>query len=31
MPAVGKAAMGGDCDFCSYAKERTALTLKYLK
>ena len=31
MPEVGKAAMGGDCDFCSYAKERTALTLKYLK
>lgn len=27
MPAVGKAAMGGMCDFCSYAKERTKLTL----
>jgi CRISPR/Cas system-associated exonuclease Cas4 (RecB family) len=31
MPKVGKAAMGGDCDFCSYAKERTSLTLKFLK
>ena len=31
MPKVGKAAMGGDCDFCSYAKERTELTLKFLK
>lgn len=27
VPAVGKAAMGGMCDFCSYAKERTKLTL----
>lgn len=27
MPAVGKATMGGMCDFCSYAKERTKLTL----
>ncbi len=31
MPAVGKAAMGGDCDFCLYAKARTELTLKSLK
>jgi CRISPR/Cas system-associated exonuclease Cas4 (RecB family) len=31
MPAVGKAAMGGDCDFCSYAKARTQLTLNTLK
>jgi CRISPR/Cas system-associated exonuclease Cas4 (RecB family) len=31
IPEVGRAAMGGDCDFCSYAKQRTALTLKYLK
>jgi CRISPR/Cas system-associated exonuclease Cas4 (RecB family) len=31
MPEVGKAAMGGDCDYCSYSKERTALTLKHLK
>lgn len=27
MPAVGKAAMGGDCDFCAYARQRTELTL----
>lgn len=31
IPKVGTAAMGGDCEFCTYAKERTALTLKYLK
>jgi hypothetical protein len=31
MPAIGKAAMGGDCDFCTYAKQRTELTLKHLK
>jgi CRISPR/Cas system-associated exonuclease Cas4 (RecB family) len=31
IPVVGKAAMGGDCDFCLYAKDRTELTLKYLK
>lgn len=28
MPAVGKAAMGGDCEYCAYAKARTELTLK---
>lgn len=28
MPKVGKAAMGGDCDFCAYARQRTELTLK---
>jgi hypothetical protein len=27
MPAVGRAAMGGDCDFCSYARQRTELTI----
>jgi len=27
MPPVGMAAMGGVCDFCSYAKQRTELTL----
>ena len=27
MPAVGKAAMGGECDFCAYAKARTQLTI----
>lgn len=31
MPPVGKAAMGGDCDFCSYARQRTELTLKSLQ
>lgn len=28
MPAVGTAAMGGECDFCNYARKRTELTLK---
>jgi len=28
MPAVGTAAMGGDCDFCTYARKRTELTLE---
>lgn len=27
MPAVGTAAMGGDCEFCTYARARTELTL----
>ncbi|HYH74389.1 MAG TPA: PD-(D/E)XK nuclease family protein [Candidatus Saccharimonadales bacterium] len=31
MPPVGKAAMGGECDFCAYARERTRLTLKALQ
>jgi CRISPR/Cas system-associated exonuclease Cas4 (RecB family) len=31
MPKVGKSAMGGDCEFCAYAKARTELTLKHLK
>ena len=30
MPPVGKAAMGGECDFCAYARERTKLTLSHL-
>ncbi len=30
MPAVGSAAMGGDCDFCTYARSRTELTLNHL-
>ncbi len=30
MPPVGEAAMGGDCEFCTYAKSRTLLTLKAL-
>src|SRR5581483_1551647 len=31
MPPVGQAAMGGDCEFCSYARKRTELTLKHIK
>lgn len=31
MPETGQAAMGGDCEFCSYAKARTELTLEHLK
>ena len=31
MPAVGTAAMGGECDFCAYAKARTLLTLDAIK
>lgn len=31
IPAVGKAAMGGDCDFCTYAKQRAELTIKALQ
>lgn len=30
MPAVGMAAMGGECDFCLYARARTELTIKHL-
>ena len=26
MPAVGKAAMGGECGLCLYARKRTELT-----
>lgn len=28
MPAIGTAAMGGDCEYCTYARQRTELTLK---
>lgn len=31
MPAVGTAAMGGECDFCVYAKKRTELTLGHMQ
>jgi hypothetical protein len=31
MPPVGEAAMGGDCEFCTYAKSRTELSLNHLK
>ncbi|MDQ3123808.1 MAG: PD-(D/E)XK nuclease family protein [bacterium] len=27
-PPVGKSAMGGDCEFCAYARARTKLTLE---
>lgn len=30
MPSVGTAAMGGPCEFCTYAKARTQLTLEAL-
>ena len=30
MPAIGRAAMGGECDFCSYARARAELTIKAL-
>ena len=30
MPAVGTAAMGGPCEYCAYAQERTVETLKHL-
>jgi len=31
MPPIGEAAMGGPCDFCTYARSRTELTLDALK
>jgi CRISPR/Cas system-associated exonuclease Cas4 (RecB family) len=31
IPPVGEAAMGGECEFCAYAKARTTLTLKELQ
>ncbi len=31
MPPVGLAAMGGECDFCSYARQRTELTLAHVQ
>lgn len=31
MPGTGKSAMGGMCEFCTYAKARTELTLKHLQ
>ncbi len=31
MPPIGTAAMGGPCDFCTYARQRTELTLKALQ
>ncbi len=31
MPQVGEAAMGGPCDYCTYARQRTELTLKAIQ
>lgn len=31
MPPVGTAAMGGPCEFCTYARARTELTIDHLK
>ena len=31
MPPIGDAAMGGPCDYCSYARSRTELTLTALQ
>jgi CRISPR/Cas system-associated exonuclease Cas4 (RecB family) len=31
MPEVGTAAMGGECDYCAYARSRTMLTLDAIK
>lgn len=31
MPAVGDSIMGGECDFCAYARQRTELALNHLK
>ena len=31
MPPIGTAAMGGPCDFCAYARQRTELTMQALQ
>lgn len=31
MPAMGRSAMGGPCEFCTYAKARTELTIQALQ
>jgi CRISPR/Cas system-associated exonuclease Cas4 (RecB family) len=31
MPPVGDSIMGGPCEFCTYARQRTELTLKAIK
>lgn len=31
MPPVGRSAMGGECEFCAYARQRTMLTLEAIK
>jgi hypothetical protein len=31
MPPVGDSIMGGPCEFCTYARQRTELTMQALK
>lgn len=31
MPAVGDSIMGGECEYCSYAKARTQLTVNHIQ
>lgn len=31
MPSIGKSAMGGECEFCTYARQRTELTVQALQ
>jgi hypothetical protein len=31
MPPVGDSIMGGPCEFCSYARARTELTLSHMQ
>jgi hypothetical protein len=31
MPPVGDSIMGGPCEFCSYARARTELTLSHVQ
>jgi hypothetical protein len=31
MPPVGESIMGGECEFCAYARERAKLTLEALQ
>jgi hypothetical protein len=31
MPEVGTAAMGGECEHCAYARQRTKLTLNHIQ
>lgn len=31
MPPVGKSIMGGECEFCAYARARTELTLNHIQ
>jgi len=31
MPPMGDSIMGGECEFCAYARQRTQLTLGHLQ